>query len=217
MPLDLESLDIALRVLRAAVRYQMDHTIQDISRHLFDSSCHKRCLKRLMVADPLWVYAVAKELKLEQLAKRAGALTFTKDVHHASPSSLKALDTEIHMELLKMRHTRKRWLKAKLGEPTVFPIFPVEYQDHQPANGQTPGDATVPLGFYPCSCPENQFDEDGHRKLPSLLKARILDYPSPFVIEDIDFCKELQCLRCGAAANIFLGAICDSYRETFQD
>ena len=149
MPLHLESLDLALSVLRAAVRYKMDRAIQDISRYLFDPSCRNLCLKHLMVADPLRVYAVARELGLEQLAKRSGALTLAADVYVAYLSpEVKKMDTGLYMELLEMRHTREQWLKTVLGEKTIFPIFPVEYQDDQRANGQTLEGATVPFGLY---------------------------------------------------------------------
>ena len=221
MPLEFESLDIALSVLRAAVSYKMDRAIQEISRHLFDPSCRTSCVKYFMAADPLRVYAVAKELGLEQLAKRSGALTLITDAYVA-PLSQEAhkMHTGTFMELLQMRRTRAHWLGDVLGERITFPVFPVEYQDHQRTHDQALEDPTVPLGFYMCSCPcpENEFDGDGQQRyLPCRLKARILDYPSPSVIEDIDFCKELGCLRCGAAANIFFGAVCRRYRETFQD
>ena len=212
MPLEFESLDIALSVLRTAHSYKMDRAIQDISRRLFDPSCHTHCVKHLIAAEPLRVYAVAKELKLEQLAKRSGALTLTADIYVPSISQeVEKMNSASLMELIQMRYIRKHWLDGVLREPTMFSVFPVEYQNHQRADGQ---DLIVPA----CSCPEGEFNEDGqHRYLPYKLRAYILECPSPIVIEEIDFCKELGCLRCGAAANVYFGAICRSYRETFHD
>jgi len=85
----------------------MDHPIQSISRHLFDPSCRTRGLKPLVVADPLWVYVVAKALELEQLEERSGARTFAAGAYDMSLSrEVGELNTELYMEPLEMRRIR---------------------------------------------------------------------------------------------------------------
>jgi hypothetical protein len=144
------------------------------------------------------------------LARVAAAATLIVDLKTPSRSSeAMSMNAGWFMDLIEMRRERKQWLTEMMGEPTTFPLIPEEYRYIRGSGDSEIQEVTC------INCPEDV--EDQRRYLPLELKARILKFPSPLAIEDIDFCAELQCMWCGAAANTFFGRICREYRERFQD
>lgn len=183
-------LDILLSTLRAAHKYGMEEIVRRIGRELVVPMVVKGRIKESYASTyPLEVYAVARDLALEDAARIAALAS----LRQPSLATHKGLTPSNRLQLGRMRHEREHWFKASRW----WSIMLVQG-----------GDSSA------CAC---AWTGRRARDVPVELKETIMRAPCAATVQHLVLEKHFGCHRCHGAACVHFSKMLAAYKSRFGE